>query len=142
MKHALLLSALLTLLSCNQNTSKNDSSSSAIDEAKTKEVFDRHFKTFFANDIDGIMADYADDAILITPRDTRVGAAEIRKGFEGVFKLFPKDSSTSEITKTIVKNDMAYIIWKIKGPKAELAFATDSFIIQNGKIVRQTFAGH
>jgi hypothetical protein len=134
---------MLILFSCNQNTSKNDSpGDSMIDEAKTKEILDRHFVAFFANDLDGIMADYTDESILITPQETRSGLAEIRKGFEGVFKRFPKDSTTHEIIKTTVKKDVAYILWKAKGPKAELTFASDSFIIQNGKIVRQTFAGH
>jgi hypothetical protein len=141
MKQALIISSILILISCEQKP-KSDSPSSTIDEAKTKEIFDRHFKAFFANDLDGIMVDYTDESILITPKQTRVGLAEIRKGFEGVFKAFPKDSTTSEIINKTIKNDMAYIIWKVKGPKTELTFATDSFIIQNGKIVRQTFAGH
>ena len=42
---------------------------------------------------------------------------------------------------TAVKNDLFYVAWSAKTPVVEYTFATDSFIIQGGKILRQTFAG-
>ena len=114
---------------------------SSIDEAMTQQVLDHHFKAFKENDLDAIMADYSEESILITPDDTRRGLAEIRKGFEGAFVGFPKDSTTLTITKTVVTQDVAYILWTAKAPKFEVSLGTDSFIIRDGKIVRQTFAG-
>lgn len=142
MKHFIILASILTLLSCNQNSGNKNASSAAIDEARTKEVFDHHMKAFGENDLEGIMADYTDESVLITPDATYSGLDEIRKGFEGAFKMFPKDSTTMEVAKTIIKNDVAYVIWSAKTPKFELSFGTDSFIIQNGKIIRQTYAAH
>lgn len=143
MKHTIVIFSILILLSCSQNPSSTGSSTNnPVDEAKTKEIFDHHMKAFGENDLDGVMADYTDESILITPDTTYSGLAEIRKGFEGAFKMFPKDSTTIQVVKTVVKNDIAYIIWSAKTPKFELGFGTDSFIIQNGKIIRQTFAAH
>jgi len=143
MKHTIVAFSFLILVSCNQNSSTKESSTeNPIDESKTKEIFDRHWKAFGENDLEGIMADYAEESILITPDETRSGLAEIRSGFEGAFKMFPKDSTTFQIVKTVIKNDIAYVIWKAKTPKFELGFATDSFIIRNGKIIRQTYAGN
>jgi hypothetical protein len=143
MKRLLIIVAVFALLSCTGNTPKEDVAIAAnsIDEAKTKEVLDRHFEAFFGNDIDAIMADYADDVVFVGSTDTYTGKAAVKALFENVFKVIPKDSTTHEIVKTVTKSDIAYIIWKGKGPKVEFAFATDTFIIQNGKIIRQTFAG-
>ena len=44
-------------------------------EEKTKEVLDHHWKTFQANDLDGVMADYTDESVLIIPDTTLVGLA-------------------------------------------------------------------
>jgi hypothetical protein len=113
----------------------------SIDEAKTREVLEHHLKAFQANDLEATMADYTEESIIVTPDATARGLTEIRKNFEGAFAAFPKDSMTFTLNKTIVLQDVAYILWQAKTPKFELSYATDSFIIQNGKIVRQTYAG-
>ena len=109
---------------------------------KTKEVFDHHVKAFIENDLEAVMADYTEESILITPDVTYNGLDEIKINFVSAFKLFPKDSTTFKVSKTVIKKDLAYFIWSAKAPKLELSFCTDSFVIQNGKIIRQTFAGH
>ena len=133
------LASTLMMIACTQQQPAQPTS--AIDEAKTQEVLDRHMKAFQENDLDGIMADYSEESILVIPDATSRGLAEIRKNFEGAFAAFPKDSTTLTITKTVVTQDMAYIIWNAKTPKFEVPFGTDSFIVRDGKIVRQTFAG-
>lgn len=133
------LACALMMVACTQQQPAQPATS--IDEAKTQEILDRHFKAFQANDLDAVMADYSEESILITPDETRRGLAEIRKGFEGAFTAFPKDSTTLTITKTVVTQDLAYILWTAKTPKFEVSLGTDSFIIRDGKIVRQTFAG-
>lgn len=120
---------------------QSEQTESSIDEAKTREVLDHHLKAFQNNDLEATMADYTEESILITPDGTARGLAEIRKNFEGAFTMFPKDSLTFTMTKTIILQDVAYILWQAKTPKFELSYATDSFIIQGGKIIRQTYAG-
>jgi hypothetical protein len=110
-------------------------------EEKTKEVLDHHWETFKANDLDGVMADYTDESILITPDKTFKGLAEIRENFVSAFSVFPKDSSTLQLDKAIVQQDIGYIIWQATAPKVKVTFGTDTFIIKNGKIIQQTFAG-
>jgi hypothetical protein len=139
MKHLFILIFVLLLSSC-ANAPKD--AAVVIDEAKTKEVFEHHFKAIADNDIEALAADYADDAVMVTATGTYSSAAEIKDRFKTfVFKIFPKDSTTFEMAKTVFKGDIAYVTWKCKSPKVEFSFATDTFIIQNGKIVRQTFAG-
>jgi hypothetical protein len=43
--------------------------------------------------------------------------------------------------KEVIIKDIAYTVWRVKTPKLNLDYATETFLIQNGKIIRQTFAG-
>jgi hypothetical protein len=136
--HLLLFTAALAV-GCDVKT--NVTVNSGIDEAKTKEVLDHHWNTFQANDLDGVMADYTEESVLITPDKTVSGLKDLRDHFTNVFKLFPKDSTTLKLDKSVINKDVGYIIWSADAPKMDIAYGTDTFIVRDGKIVRQTFAG-
>lgn len=127
---------LLSLLSFTPQKKQN-----GIDEATTKKVLEHHWATFQANDLDGTMADYTEESVLITPDHTYKGLKEIRENFINAFKAFPKDNATLKLNKSVVSGDVGYILWEATTPTFNLTYATDTFIIQNGKIVRQTYAG-
>ena len=112
-----------------------------ISEEKTKEVLEHHMTAFKANDLEATLDDYTEESVLITPDASFKGLAEIRKNFENAFAAFPKDSVTITINKSVVVNDLAYILWQAKTPKFELSYATDTFVVQDGKIIGQTYAG-
>jgi hypothetical protein len=122
-------------------TPAEQKSTPAIDETITRQVLDHHIEAFRTNNMEETMADYTEESVLITPDATFRGLAEIRKNFEGAFAAFPKDSTTMNVTSTRVSGDIGYMLWTAKTPKFELTYATDTFIIQDGKIVRQTYAG-
>ena len=111
------------------------------DEAKTKEVLDHHWKTFQGNDLEGVMADYTEDSILITPNRTYKGLKEIRDNFVSAFAVYPKAATTMKLNKSVVERDIGYILWEANAPKLRLSYGTDTFIIRNGKIISQTYAG-
>ena len=138
MKNLITVLAIAMIAACTQKPAQPTTS---IDEAKTQEVLDNHLKAFIGNDLEAVMADYTEASILITPDVTFRGLAEIRKNFVGAFAAFPKDSTTLTVTKTIVAQDLAYSVWTAKAPKVEVTLGTDTFIIRDGKIVQQTFAG-
>jgi hypothetical protein len=112
-----------------------------IDEAVTKRVFDHHVQTFQQNDLDGVMADYTEESILITPDQTFRGLAEIRENFVNAFEALPTNGTTMTITKSVVIGDVAYMVWNAVTPTLEFKYAMDTFIIVDGKIVSQTYAG-
>src|SRR5688500_11509739 len=97
---------------------------SVFDEAKTKEVLDRHFDAFKNNELETTMADYTDESVLVTPDRTYRGLVEIRENFELAFGLFPKDSTTFQLNKSEVVKDVGYILWQAKTPKFNLTYAT------------------
>jgi hypothetical protein len=134
---------LLTLLLFSACTTqvKTDTAQSSINEAETERVLNHHWDAFKANDLEGTMADYTEESILVTPDKTYTGMEEIRANFVNAFKLFPRDSSTLTLNKSLVMRDIGYILWSAATPTFQLVYATDTFIIQDGKIVRQTYAG-
>lgn len=134
-----LLAAMLVAIAACEKIKKADTN--PIDESKTRAVLEHHWNAFQANDLEATMADYTEESILITPNNTYKGLAEIRQNFEMAFSLFPKDSTQMQLNKTVIAGDVAYILWQATTPKFELAYATDSFIIRDGKIIRQTYAG-
>ena len=131
------LLALAVLVGCAE---QKTTPSTSFSEEKTKEVLDHHWVAFRANDLEETMKDYTEESVLITPDATYNGLAEIRENFVKAFDAFPKDSATLTLTKSIVVKDVGYIIWSAVTPTFELSYATDTFI-QDGKIVRQTYAG-
>jgi hypothetical protein len=132
---------LLPLLFVCACASKQVTTSAEINEDQTRKVLQHHWEAFQANDLEGTMADYTEQSILVTPDKTYKGLTEIRANFVSAFGAFPKASSSLKLTKSIVNQDIGYIIWEATTPSFNLTFGTDTFIIQNGKIVRQTYAG-
>ena len=112
-----------------------------IDENVTKQVYNHHNEAFGKRDINGILADYTNESILVTPDKTYIGLKDLRGFFEESFKNFLTDSIEGETMKELVIKDIVYSIWRVKTPTLNLDYATETFFIQNGKIIRQTFAG-
>jgi hypothetical protein len=111
------------------------------EEQKTAEILNHHWKTFHDNDLEGVLADYTEESILITPNRTYKGMQEIRDNFVSAFATFPKSTATMQLNKSVVQRDVGYILWEATGPKIRLSFGTDTFVIRNGKIISQTYGG-
>ncbi len=130
------LSAFLLMFgSCSLN------SSSQINQEQTKQVVEHHWKAFKENNLEEVMADYTESSILITPDSTYRGLEQIRGNFIAAFKAFPTEQNPLKLNKTIVERDVAYILWQANTAAFDLLFATDTFIIQDGKIISQTYGG-
>lgn len=106
----------------------------------TKKVLDDHLTDFGSGNVDAIVANYAEDAVIMAPGKTMRGHAEIRPMFEGLVKEFGQPGVTFEMLNSDVNGEIALIVWKAETGKALYELGTDTFIIRNGKIVRQTVA--
>ncbi|MFB6130431.1 MAG: nuclear transport factor 2 family protein [Salinigranum sp.] len=107
----------------------------------TEDVLSRHLQAFGDQDMEGIMADYADDAVVVTEQATFRGPDEIRGLFDELFEEFSKPGMTMGVDTEIVEDDMAYITWHAETADNDYEFATDTFLIEDGEITKQTFAG-
>jgi len=108
---------------------------------QTGKILLHHWQAFGAGDVEAIMADYAGDAVLITPEGTLKDLAQIRSLFAKIFaSMFPAGKTSLNLTKQVVEGEVAYILWSGNSPFYNAPFATDTFVIRDGKIVAQTFA--
>lgn len=101
-----------------------------------QEVFAHHGEVLVAGDIDGIVSDYADDAIFITPTGILRGKDGVRKGFEKLLSDLP--SAEWEIVTTLFEDDAMLLEWKARCDTTKAEDGIDTFIFRDGLIRVQT----
>jgi hypothetical protein len=110
-----------------------------VGDRQTEETLLKHLQAFGSGDVDAIMADYDEAAVFIMPNGPLRGKDEIRLFFESLVADLPP-GSTLEVSEQIVEGEIAYIVWSGESEKLKVPFATDTFIVRDGKIVAQTLA--
>ena len=106
----------------------------------TKDIVDQHLKSFYANDLEGVLADYSSDAVLFVPGTPLKGRNSIKPFFQAFFAEFAKPGASFSLQQQVVEGDYAYILWNAETADNSYEAATDTFIVRNGKIVAQSFA--
>lgn len=109
--------------------------------ASTKDVVDHHLKCFDEGDLNGILSDYAPGAVLFTPDGPLRGADAIRPLFQAMIAEFGKPGAVFSMKQQSVEGDYAYILWTAETADHVYEVGTDTFVVRDGKIVVQSFAG-
>jgi len=107
----------------------------------TKDVLDRHMEFFGEGDLKGILSDYARGAVLFTPNGPLKGVDSIRPLIEQLIAEFGKPDSAFRMKHRSVEGDHAYIVWTAETADNVYELATDTFVVRDGKILAQSFAG-
>ena len=114
------------------------------------QVLDHHVAMMKAGDLNGVMADYADDALLVAPHgiapgQTDVSGNDVLAGKDNIRKFFAvltdKDhvpgSRAMETRYESRGHDVVLMHWvQFKGTPQELK-GTDTWVIRSGKVVVQ-----
>ncbi|HWW66050.1 MAG TPA: nuclear transport factor 2 family protein [Sphingomonadaceae bacterium] len=89
--------------------------------------------------IDTIMADYADDAVVLQDGKALQGKPEIRAFFEKMFPAKPAGAAAApaaapkmQVKRIWQEGDIGYLTWEM-GPVS----ATEEFLVRDGKILVQ-----
>jgi ketosteroid isomerase-like protein len=109
--------------------------------ASTKDVLGHHLECFGEGNLQGILSDYAPGAILFTPAGPLKGADAIRPLFQGLITEFGKPGAVFRMKQQFIEGEYAYILWSAETADNVYEMATDTFVVRNGKIVVQSFAG-
>jgi len=107
----------------------------------TEDVLDHHLDAFTAQDLDETLTDYTDDSVVITNMGTFRGLDEIEGLFADLFAEFSQDGSRIDLEQKTVEGEYGYIVWDGETPENDYEFCTDTFVVRDGTIHRQTFAG-
>ena len=114
-----------------------NSAAIAVRPISTETVLQNHLRAAKIG-VDAIMEDYTDESVLITHEATYRGLAEIRRFFTALFGALPRGFFDElKLIRHEIVDEVAYILWE---RKPQIARATDTFVVRNGKILVQTFA--
>jgi ketosteroid isomerase-like protein len=105
-----------------------------------KDIVDQHLKCFSEHDLDGVLADYSPEAILFVPGQPLKGREAIKPFFQALIAEFAKPGASFSMRQQHSEGDYAYILWSAETADNSYEAATDTFVVQNGKIVAQSFA--
>ena len=105
----------------------------------TKDVIDHHLKCFGERDLQGILSDYAPDAVMFTANGALRGVDAIRPLFEAMIAEFANPGATFHLTQQSIEGDHAYILWNAETADNVYELGTDTFVVSDGKIVAQSY---
>jgi ketosteroid isomerase-like protein len=109
----------------------------AAEPSTTEKIVTHHMTAVGSGDIDAIVSDYADDAIVISPNGVIKGKKAIHGFFEQLIKG-PNKMPPIELTKQNFEGDVGYVAWIQNAGMAGETQGSDTFVLHNGKIVAQT----
>ncbi|WOP20073.1 nuclear transport factor 2 family protein [Raineyella sp. LH-20] len=105
----------------------------------SEEVFAHHGQALGAENLDDIVADYSDDAILIVNGKVYRG----KDGARQVFVQLLSDVPQAEwALNTVFADDVLYLEWKAVGGGRKVDDGIDTFIFADGMIRVQTVIYH
>jgi hypothetical protein len=101
-----------------------------------QEVFAHHGQALGAGDLDGIVDDYADDAIVISPSGTKRGKAGVREAFTQLLADLP--SAEWNLKTQIYADDVLFLEWAADAAATRTDDGLDTFVFRDGQIRVQT----
>jgi hypothetical protein len=101
-----------------------------------QEAFQHHGQVLVAGDLEGIVSDYSDDAIIITPEGVLRGKEGVRQAFEKLLGDLP--SAEWELLSTNFEDDILLLEWKATSEKVKAEDGIDTFVFRDGLIRVQT----
>jgi ketosteroid isomerase-like protein len=107
----------------------------------TNDLLDHHLRSFFESDLNGILSDYAAGAVLFTPGGPIKGIDAIKAFFQTLLVEFGKPGTTFSLKHRSVEGDYAYILWTAETADNVYELGTDTFVVRDGRILAQSFAG-
>ncbi len=106
--------------------------------ASTEDVWNHHIHAWEARSVDDIVSDYSDSSTLVLNNRIFKGRKQIAQVFTRLFEIF--DNGTNKIDTPTVFDRFVYITWNFTPSGKQEFFGTDTFVIEDGKIVLQTIA--
>ena len=101
-----------------------------------QEVFAHHAQALGAGDLDEIVADYADDAVVISPSGVLRGVEGVRTAFTQLLADVP--NATWDLPTQIYEGDVLLLEWTADAGATRVDDGIDTFVFRDGQIRVQT----
>jgi len=107
----------------------------------SQEFANARLAAFGRGDVNALVAQYADDAIVITPQGTLRGPAQIRGMIEGIIAEFAQPGVSFDLIHRAVEGPVANFVWRAETGKNVWDLGAETYVLKDGKVAFQTFAG-
>jgi hypothetical protein len=101
-----------------------------------QEIFEHHGEALIAGDLDGIVSDYAEDAVFISPAGVLRGKEGVRQAFVKLLDDLP--SAAWELPTMLFEDDILLLEWKAESASTKADDGIDTFVFRDGLIRVQT----
>jgi hypothetical protein len=101
-----------------------------------QEVFKHHAEALGGEDLDGIVSDYADDAIFITPAGVKRGKDGVREAFTQLLGELP--GASWALPTQLYEDDILLLEWTADSARNRVDDGIDTFVFRDGLIRVQT----
>ncbi|ORB84702.1 polyketide cyclase [Mycobacterium kansasii] len=101
-----------------------------------KEVFAHHGRALATGDLDQIVADYADDSVVLTPAGVARGKDAIRQVFVKLLADLP--NAAWDLKTQIFEGDLLFLEWSADSAASRVDDGVDTLVFADGMIRAQT----
>jgi ketosteroid isomerase-like protein len=101
-----------------------------------EEVFQHHVQALGGGDLEGIVADYTDDAVFISPAGIKRGKDGVREAFTQLLADVPDASWT--LKTQLFEGDALFLEWAADAGATRVDDGIDTFVFLDGQIRLQT----
>ena len=101
-----------------------------------QEVLAHHGQALAAADLDEIVADFADDAVVISPAGAKRGRDGIQDAFRHLFADLP--DAAWHVNKQTFAGDVLMLEWTADAANSRADDGVDTFVFRDGMIQAQT----
>ncbi len=101
-----------------------------------EEVFQHHAQALGGGDLEGIVADYTDDAVFISPAGIKRGKDGVREAFTQLLADVPNANWT--LKTTLFEGDALFLEWAADAGATRVDDGIDTFVFLDGQIRLQT----
>ncbi|ACK50547.1 conserved hypothetical protein [Methylocella silvestris BL2] len=101
-----------------------------------QEIFQHHAETLVAADLDGIVYDYAEDAVILTAAGVKRGKAGVREAFVALLADLPQ--ADWALPTVLFEGDALFLEWTAKSKENYADDGVDTFIFRDGFIRLQS----
>ena len=101
-----------------------------------QEILQHHGESIGAGDLEGILADYPEDAVLITPHGTFTGTAGAREAWLKLLGDLPHPKVT--LSSLVVEGELALMKWTASTDNGRVEDGIDTMVLSPDGIRLQT----
>jgi hypothetical protein len=101
-----------------------------------QEIFAHHGKALAAGDLDEIVADYADDSMVITSAGAARGKDGVRKVFVKLLDDLP--NAVWDLKTQVLDGEVLFLEWAADSAVNRVDDGVDTFVFRDGMIWAQT----